>query len=92
MSDEITDRPSARADLLYPVATNPLADPGNSPNLGLEIDARLTYTLEKQGAPLGRGYGVLFPVRALSQAETIYATSHEAEIAQTVQVKLAVRF
>jgi uncharacterized protein (TIGR04551 family) len=91
ISYEIMEGLTARADLLYAAAANPVAYPGNSVNLGLELDAQLTYKVERHGLYFGLAYGVLFPFDALSQ-RTIYGASHDAEIAQTFQLRLGVRF
>jgi uncharacterized protein (TIGR04551 family) len=93
-SYDIVDNFGARVDLLYAIANNPVAYPGNSYNLGLEIDAALTYKNEEEGFYASLVYGVLFPFGALSTPGSIYgaAFNHDANTAQTFQARLAVKF
>ena len=94
VSYDILDNFTARADLMYAMAANPVAYPGNSYNLGLEIDASLMYRNEEEGFYAGVTYGVLFPFGALSIPASIYGTqfAHDAETAQTFQGRIAVKF
>jgi uncharacterized protein (TIGR04551 family) len=94
VSYDILDNFTARADLMYAIAANPVAYPGNSYNLGLEIDASLMYKNEEEGFYAGVTYGVLFPFGALSLPASIYGPqfAHDAETAQTFQGRLAVKF
>ncbi len=94
VSYDILDNFTARADIMYAMAANPVAYPGNSYNLGLEIDASLMYKNEEEGFYAGVTYGVLFPFGALSLPASIYGPqfAHDAETAQTFQGRLAVKF
>jgi hypothetical protein len=79
---------------MYAIANNPIGYPGNSYNLGLEIDAALTYKNEEEGFYASLVYGVLFPFGALSTPGNIYGQqfAHDPETAQTFQARLAVKF
>ena len=57
---------------MYAIANRPVAYPGNSYNLGLEIDAQLMYKNEEEGFYAGLVYGVLFPFAALGLPAEIY--------------------
>jgi uncharacterized protein (TIGR04551 family) len=94
VSYDILDNFTARADLMYAIAANPVSYPGNSYNLGLEIDASLMYKNEDEGFYCGVAYGVLFPFGALSFPASIYgpAFAHDPSTAQTFQGRLAVKF
>jgi uncharacterized protein (TIGR04551 family) len=94
VSYDIIDNFSARVDIMYALANRPVAYPGNSYNLGLEIDAALMYKNEEEGFYAGLVYGVLFPFGALSLPAAIYGQqfAHDAETAQTFQARLAVKF
>jgi uncharacterized protein (TIGR04551 family) len=94
VSYDIVDNFGARVDLLYAIADNPIAYPGNSYNLGLEIDAALLYKNEEEGFYASLVYGVLFPFDALSLPAGIYGSqfAHSADTAQTFQARLAVKF
>jgi uncharacterized protein (TIGR04551 family) len=93
-SYDIVDNFGARVDLMYAIANNPVGYPGNSFNLGLEIDAALTYKNEEEGFYASLVYGVLFPFGALSTPSGIFgpAFAHDPETAQTFQGRLAVKF
>jgi uncharacterized protein (TIGR04551 family) len=93
-SYDIVDNFGVRADIMYAIANNPVGYPGNSYNLGLEIDAALTYKNEEEGFYASLVYGVLFPFGALSTPGNIYgaAFQHDPETAQTFQGRLAVKF
>jgi uncharacterized protein (TIGR04551 family) len=93
ISYDILDNFTARADIMYALAANPVSYPGNSYNLGLEIDAALMYKNEEEGFYAGVAYGVLFPFAALSFPASIYGGfAHDASTAQTFQGRIAVRF
>jgi uncharacterized protein (TIGR04551 family) len=93
-SYDIVDNFGARVDLMYALANNPIGYPGNSYNLGLEIDAALTYKNEEEGFYASLVYGVLFPFGALSTPGSIYgaAFNHDPDTAQTFQARIAVKF
>jgi uncharacterized protein (TIGR04551 family) len=95
VSYDIVDNFGARVDLLYALANNPVAYPGNSYNLGLEIDAQLMYKNEEEGFYAGLVYGVLFPFGALALPTAIYGAQFakdSPDIAQTFQARLIVKF
>jgi uncharacterized protein (TIGR04551 family) len=96
ISYDIIDNFGARLDLMYALANNPVATPGNSLNLGLEIDAQLMYKNEEEGFYAGLVYGVLFPFSALTLPTSIYGSvyGHNSidTAAQTFQARLIVKF
>ena len=94
VSYDVLDNFTARADVMYAMAANPIAYPGNSYNLGLEIDASLMYRNEADGFYAGLSYGVLFPFDALAIPSSIYGSqfAHGAHTAQTFQGRVAVKF
>ncbi len=90
---DIIDALSARVDLIYSLANVPVAYPGNSMNLGVEIDASVMYHNDAEGFYAGIAYGVLFPLGALDIPEEIYpGQGHGAETAQTFQGRMVVKF
>jgi uncharacterized protein (TIGR04551 family) len=95
ISYDIVDNFGARVDILYALANKPVAYPGNSYNLGLEIDAQIMYKNEEEGFYAGLVYGVLFPFGALGLPSSIYGAQFAKEspdIAQTFQARLVVKF
>jgi uncharacterized protein (TIGR04551 family) len=95
VSYDIVDNFGARVDIMYAMANRPVAYPGNSYNLGLEIDAQLMYKNEEEGFYAGLVYGVLFPFAGLGLPASIYGTQYAKEspdIAQTFQARLIVKF
>ncbi len=94
VSYDIVDNFGARVDILYAMANRPIGYPGNSYNLGLEIDAALLYKNEEEGFYAGLVYGVLFPFGALNFPAEIYGAqfAHNADTAQTFQARLYVKF
>jgi len=95
VSYDIVDNFGARVDLMYAIANRPVAYPGNSYNLGLEIDAQLMYKNEEEGFYAGLVYGVLFPFAALGLPSEIYGAQYakaSPDIAQTFQARLIVKF
>jgi uncharacterized protein (TIGR04551 family) len=94
VSYDIVDNFGARVDLMYAIANKPVGYPGNSYNLGLEIDAQIMYKNEEEGFYAGLVYGVLFPFAGLGLPSAIYgAGSKESpDIAQTFQARLIVKF
>lgn len=91
---DITESFIARADIIYSLANRPVAYPGNSTNLGVELDAQLMYRNEKEGFYFGLAYGVLFPFRALSLPAEIFGSTYaqNPSTAQTVQARVVVKF
>ncbi len=95
VSYDIVDNFGARVDLMYALANHPVGYPGNSYNLGLEIDAQLMYKNEEEGFYAGLVYGVLFPFAALGLPAEIYGAQYakdSPDIAQTFQARLIVKF
>src|SRR6185369_16649374 len=90
VSYDIVESFGARVDLMYAMANNPVGFPGNSYNLGLEIDASLMYKNEDEGFYAGLAYGVLFPFGALALPAGIYTAqfAKDPDIAQTFQARL----
>ncbi len=91
---DLIDQLSARLDVIYSIANVPVSYPGNSANLGLELDATLMYHNDREGFYAGLAYGVLFPFGALNIPGTIYgaAFNHDASAAQTFQGRIVVKF
>jgi uncharacterized protein (TIGR04551 family) len=91
---DILDQLSARVDVIYSIANQPVSYPGNSMNLGLELDGSVMYHNDREGFYAGIAYGVLFPFGALNIPAAIYGTplAHDAEAAQTVQARVVVKF
>jgi len=95
VSYDIVDNFGARVDIMYAIANRPVAYPGNSYNLGLEIDAQLMYKNEEEGFYAGLVYGVLFPFAGLGLPGSIYGAQYakdSPDIAQTFQARLIVKF
>jgi uncharacterized protein (TIGR04551 family) len=95
VSYDIIDNFGARVDIMYALANRPIGYPGNSYNLGLEIDAQLMYKNEEEGFYAGLVYGVLFPFAALGLPSDIYTPQFakaSPDIAQTFQARLIVKF
>ncbi|MSP60108.1 MAG: TIGR04551 family protein [Myxococcales bacterium] len=92
-SYDIIDSLSARLDVIYAIANVPVAYPGNSINLGVELDGSVMYHNDAEGFYAGVSYGVLFPLGALNIPGEIYpGYGKEAEAAQTFQGRLVVKF
>jgi uncharacterized protein (TIGR04551 family) len=94
VSYDIVDNFSARLDMIYALANRPVGYPGNSFNLGLELDAGLMYHNEEEGFYASLVYGVLFPFGALNFPKEIFGDqfAHNMDTAQTFQARLAVKF
>lgn len=80
-----------RADVLYSLASEPMSTIGNSPHLGVEIDAAIWF----RGRPPYNftamlQYGVLFPLDAWK--DPFYSFFEGVEYPQTVQVLMAVNY
>lgn len=83
----------ARLDLIYSLAHQTVAYPGNARNLGLELDLDLYYQNIDQGFYAGLQYGVLFPFAALDRPQSIYGGgADDASIAQTLQARLILKY
>ena len=82
----------ARLDVIYSLAHTPVAYPGNSRNLGLEFDFSVRYRSEKEGFYAGLQYGLLVPFTGLDRPAAIYGAYGNAEVAQTLQAHILVKF
>ena len=89
---DILDNLFARVDVIYSLANNAVGWPGNSHNLGLELDGSIWYHNDEEGFSAGIAYGVLFPFAALNFPSEIYGQGFEAQAAQTVQGRVIVKF
>ena len=90
---DLNEALSGKLDVIYSLANRPVSYPGNSINLGVEVDASIMYKNEEEGFYAGIMYGVLFPLGALSLPRQLFPQGpHEAEAAQTLQVKMVVKF
>jgi uncharacterized protein (TIGR04551 family) len=94
ISYDIIENFGARLDILYALANRPVGYPGNSFNIGLEIDAALMYKNEEEGFYAGLVYGVLFPFGALAFPSAVFPQfpKDSPDIAQTFQARLVVKF
>lgn len=90
----IIDSFGARLDLIYSLAHQPISFPGNSRNLGLELDLDIFYRNVDEGFYAGMQYGVLFPFGALDRPAEIFGSSGavDANVAHTLQGRLIVKF
>jgi uncharacterized protein (TIGR04551 family) len=83
----------ARIDVIYSRAAAPMQTWGNSPNLGVELNAQI-YWRSDDGPGLNDGYhaslqyGVLFPMRGLGY----YYKDAKLDTAQTLRLLLGVVF
>lgn len=95
---DLLDSIGARLDIIYSLAHRPVAFPGNSANLGLEFDLNVYYRNVQEGFYAGLQYGLLIPFAGLDRPESIYggtgnaANVKNAEVAQTLQARLIVKF
>ena len=83
-----------RVDGIYSIANVPVSYPGNSINLGIELDGSVMYHNDSEGFYAGIMYGVLFPLAGLNIPEGIYGAmfGHDASAAQTLQARVVVKF
>jgi uncharacterized protein (TIGR04551 family) len=90
----VVDSLGARLDMIYSMAHQPVAFPGNSRNLGVELDLDVFYRNVEDGFFAGLQYGVLFPLDALDRPGDIYGSSYadEAKIAHTLQARMIIKF
>ena len=87
------DTLGGRFDLIYSLAQQPVAYPGNSSHLGVELNANLYYQNVDDGFYAGLQYGVLFPLGALDRPESIYGDNQaDASVAQTLQGRIMINF
>jgi uncharacterized protein (TIGR04551 family) len=92
ISYDIIESFGARFDLIYSLAHKPVGWPGNSPNLGVELDLEAYYKNIHEGFHAGLVYGVLFPLGALARPGEIYGTPFNPGAAHTLQGRLFIRF
>jgi uncharacterized protein (TIGR04551 family) len=93
ISYDIVDSFTARLDAMYAIANRFVAYPGNSYNLGLELDASLLYRNEEEGFYAGVTFGYLFPFDALKHPGSIFPGFDKGpDGAFTLQARLAVKF
>ncbi len=89
----VIDSFGARLDMIYSMTHEPVGWPGNSRNLGVELDLDIFYRNIDEGFYASLMYGVLFPLDALDRPAAIYGgAAHDAGIAHTLQGRLIVRF
>jgi uncharacterized protein (TIGR04551 family) len=99
---DITDQIRAGGATIVSWAHRPVATPGNSPGLGVEIDVDLGYHDDTRGFYAGFAYGVLFPMSGLDHPADDtsaggpgfgYDTNvGEMATAQTIQLRMALKF
>jgi uncharacterized protein (TIGR04551 family) len=90
----IVDSFGARLDLIYSMAHEPVGFPGNSRNLGVELNLDIFYRNVEEKFFAGLQYGVLFPLGALDRPRDIFGETWEAdaEVAHTLQARMIVKF
>lgn len=98
----IVDSFGARLDALYAITHQPVGYPGNSRNLGVELDLDIFYRNVEEKFFAGLAYGVMFPLGALDRPESAVANgqrynlfgsfSADAEVAHTLQARMIVKF
>ncbi len=92
----ILDNLTARLDMIYSYALEPVATPGNSPHYGVELDVDLEYRMPEAGFFAGIAYGVFFPLEALNRPTGIYGSGAgypaKATNAHSVQLRATIKF
>jgi uncharacterized protein (TIGR04551 family) len=91
----IIDSFGARLDMIYSMTHQPVGWPGNSRNLGVELDLDIFYRNIEEGFFASLAYGVFFPLDALKHPASIYPSTSRFEdlsIAHTLQGRLIVKF
>jgi len=98
----IVDSFGARLDALYAMTHEPVGYPGNSRNLGIELDLDIFYRNIEEKFSAGLAYGVMFPLGALDrprdglvngQTRFLFGDAEaNAGIAHTLQARLQVHF
>lgn len=90
----IVDSFGARLDMIYGLANEPVAFPGNSSNIGVELDLNIFYRNEEEKFFAGLQYGVMFPLGALKRPEELFGESFAdgADIAHVLRLNMMVRF
>jgi uncharacterized protein (TIGR04551 family) len=83
---------TARVDMIYSWAMEPVATPGNKPSYGVEIDADVEYRWPEAGFAAGIAYGVFIPLQALDRPAEIYGFKALGKTAQTVQLRASIKF
>jgi uncharacterized protein (TIGR04551 family) len=90
----VVDNLGARLDIIYSLAHQSVATPGNDPNLGIEFDLDIFYRNISEKFYAGLQYGVLIPLDGLDwQPSTVFGdAAADAEVAHTLQLRLMVKF
>jgi uncharacterized protein (TIGR04551 family) len=89
---DISDRFTARSQLVWSLAHRKAGTPGDGSMYGLELDADLGY--HNNGFFAGLAYGVLFPMSALDHPPGAFPAENvgKAETAQTFQARAVLKF
>ncbi len=92
----VLDNLTARLDMIYSYALEPVATPGNSPHYGVELDVDLEYRWPEAGFFAGIAYGVFFPLDALNRPTGLYSANSgfpaKASNAHSVQLRATIKF
>jgi uncharacterized protein (TIGR04551 family) len=99
---KLTGRVTFKAAAIASFANNSVSTPGNGSVWGVELDGDLGYHNEREGFFAGISYGALFPLSAMDRLnpDLGYIDSDasgrselgDAKTAQTVQMRLALKF
>jgi uncharacterized protein (TIGR04551 family) len=100
ISYEFAKRFGAHLDIIYSLANVAVATPGNSNQLGVELDFGLYYKNQREGIFFAVDYGVLFPFAGLSRPFSIYgyrnasgnAIDANSQAAQAFRLRLVIPF
>jgi uncharacterized protein (TIGR04551 family) len=90
----LSDRFSFRGQGVMSFAHRSVATPGNEGLYGIELDADVGYSNEKEGFFAGLSYGVLFPLAALDHPAALFPNdpTNGASTAQTFQARFILKF
>ena len=92
----LLDNLTARLDMIYSYAVEPVSTPGNNPHYGVELDVDLEYRIPEAGFFAGIAYGVFFPLAALHRPTGLYGAGSgfpaKATNAHSVQLRAAIKF
>ena len=87
------------SNAMYAMTYEPVGYPGNSRNLGIELDLDIFYRNLEEKFFAGMQYGVMFPLGALNRPQEIDGQSFfseqlaaDAEVAHTVQARMVIKF
>lgn len=102
MTYDITDQIRASGATVLSWAHKPVATPGNSVGLGVELDADLGYHDDTRGFFAGIAYGVLFPLSGLDHPTDELgdggpgfgygSNARSMATPQTIQLRMALKF